>query len=691
MYPNGGEERPMSGIHLDPVRSYLRDDSIGAGGQFDDYTTRRCYSCGSKAAAISAKKLNGGAPYVDMSGTGKHRQLPNGDQEKSLSAPHLNDELALGELPASNVTSSATTASHDLFMELSFTPRRDDDLRIAAIGGRIGGGGSGSSIGNNAGGKDFRGRASSGGSRDLRTKAASFSVRDVMAARIAVFGKKNAGSSGASTMSQNMAAADQRRPRTSTICQESLRPRTSSFGNVDLRPRASSGGNARFRDVFLQPDGLQRRFTGKAGKSRDSSESIGGTPGDYLDMQVAASSSSSSSSPSIKHQSTSERLARMPESSAYISMQPGSVSENSSYMDMTATSSTKCVGVQRSGDTGPIAATTNIDRQTQLPTSTDYANVGTRSGDDPYSAMTPGSMTGSAMKIREVSKETSPCAAMHSPQATVSQVVRESVSRVVEDNSYAMMAPTASRVVKESPLLKDDNSSYAMMNPALSKVEDSAYAMMNPVAPISRKAEESLYAAKNPARSRKVEDSAYAMMNPAAPVSRKAEDCPYAEMDPPAMRSSNPKQSQSLATGTVITSESTVPSIPVPFALAMPAQLHYASASVDSGERKLADVVPKSSSPTPTSATTGMSKKPDARSSVTYSLNPVTPAQMTTHEEISYATLDLAPPTDLPTVAGAVMQPMTARLHGASDASARRVHDHVYAQIDFGNKSEEQG
>lgn len=242
-------------MHLDIIPSFLHDSdherAAGTGGS-EDFPPKRAYSVGSKPQPT--KQLTSGS-YVDMSvgvGAGLHQSLKN-ESEKSCSAPHLNEDTRTSHRPLSG---AAAAEIGDHFMELDFHRKAD------------------------AGGKDFRARASSGGSRDLTARMLSHNAKDALA-RITFFRRGTGG------LSDSL-----RRPRTSTICQETLRPRTSSFGTSidDSRPRSSSGGNARLRDVFgpetllgARRLGAMHRVTSKRSSVESSADSLV-AGADYLDM-----------------------------------------------------------------------------------------------------------------------------------------------------------------------------------------------------------------------------------------------------------------------------------------------------------------------------------------------------------------------------------------------------------------------
>ena len=201
--------RPPCSFQLDSVLSYVRDDIRGniRGNDVDGASIQnqqRACSWGSQAynkhVEAATNCLSSG--YLDMSG----RHHKGKDTEKSSSAPHLNDEdLKKNE-------------SSDLFMELDFNRKSS-----AASGG-----------------KDFRGRASSGGPKDLLSKAKSFTTSDSFASRFI-------GRHVAQSLDPPL------RARTSTICQDSLRPRVSSFGLTDTRPRSSTTGNSVNFSKILSP------------------------------------------------------------------------------------------------------------------------------------------------------------------------------------------------------------------------------------------------------------------------------------------------------------------------------------------------------------------------------------------------------------------------------------------------------
>ena len=260
--------------HLTVVHSYLRDDDT-----VDDSLQKRAYSVGSKPPT---GKPHSSGSYVDMSvgsSVGLQHSLKD-DAEKSCSAPHLNDEVCR---PQSGVASAEVS---DLFMELDFNRKSDDSAR------------------------EFRTRASSSGARDFGHRRLSHNAKDALS-RITFFHR---GGGGAGT-SQDAA----RRPRTSTICQESLRPRTSSFGTSDdSRPRSSSGGNARFRDVFGMDSvhGIRhfakQRLTSKRPSVESSADSLA-AGSEYLDMMCGTSTRSSAVQTAPEQQ----------QSDPYMVMRPG--------------------------------------------------------------------------------------------------------------------------------------------------------------------------------------------------------------------------------------------------------------------------------------------------------------------------------------------------------------------------------
>lgn len=262
--------------HLTVVHSYLRDDNA-----VDDSLQKRAYSVGSKPPT---GKPHSSGSYVDMSvgsSAGLQHSLKD-DTEKSCSAPHLNDDVCR---PQSGV---ASTEVSDLFMELDFNRKSDDSA------------------------KEFRTRASSSGARDFGHRRLGHNAKDALS-RITFFHR---GSGGAGT-SQDAA----RRPRTSTICQESLRPRTSSFGTSDdSRPRSSSGGNARFRDVF-GVDSLhgarhftKQRLTSKRPSVESSADSLA-AGAEYLDMMCGPSTRSS----------VVQTAPAQQQADPYMVMRPGSI------------------------------------------------------------------------------------------------------------------------------------------------------------------------------------------------------------------------------------------------------------------------------------------------------------------------------------------------------------------------------
>jgi len=271
--------------HLTVVHSYLRDDDA-----VDSSLQKRAYSVGSKPP--TGKPQSSGS-YVDMSvgrAAGLQHSLKD-DVEKSSSAPHLNDELCR---PPSGVANAEVS---DLFMELDFN--RQSDAAAA---------------------KDFRTRASSSGTRDFSQRRLNHNAKDALS-RITFFPRSGSGGgpSGSTVISQDAA----RRPRTSTICQESLRPRTSSFGTSDdSRPRSSSGGIARFRDVFGTDSvyGGVRHFakqhlTSNKQPSVESSADSLVAGAEYLDMMCGPGSRSSAVQATTPQQSD-----------PYMVMRPGSSS-----------------------------------------------------------------------------------------------------------------------------------------------------------------------------------------------------------------------------------------------------------------------------------------------------------------------------------------------------------------------------
>lgn len=252
--PTGSDQ---IGRHLQVVHSYFHEDDA-----VDSSLQKRAYSVGSKPPT---GKPHSSGSYVDMSvgaSAGLQHSLKD-EAEKSCSAPHLNDEACR---PQSGVVGKEVA---DLFMELDFN-RKSDAVVV----------------------KDFRTRASSSGARDFSQRKLSHNAKDALS-RITFFHRGGGG--GNANVSQDAA----RRPRTSTICQESLRPRTSSFGTSDdSRPRSSSGGNARFRDVF-GADSLhgvrhfaQRRLTNKRPSVESSADSLA-AGAEYLDMMCGSCSRSS--------------------------------------------------------------------------------------------------------------------------------------------------------------------------------------------------------------------------------------------------------------------------------------------------------------------------------------------------------------------------------------------------------------
>ena len=273
--PTGSDQ---IGRHLQVVHSYFHEDDA-----VDSSLQKRAYSVGSKPP--TGKPLSTGS-YVDMSvgsSAGLQQSLKD-DGEKSCSAPHLNDEVSR---PQSGVVGTEVS---DLLMELDFNRKSDTAV------------------------KDFRTRASSGGARDFSQRKLSHNAKDALS-RITFFHR--GGSTGSSAYSTQDAA---RRPRTSTICQESLRPRTSSFGTAeDSRPRSSSGGNTRFRDVF-GADSLhgvrhfaQRRLTNKRPSVESSADSLA-AGAEYLDMMCGPGSSRGSSVQTTPTQQQSD---------PYMVMRPG--------------------------------------------------------------------------------------------------------------------------------------------------------------------------------------------------------------------------------------------------------------------------------------------------------------------------------------------------------------------------------
>jgi len=277
--PTGSDQ---IGRHLQVVHSYFREDDA-----VDDSLQKRAYSVGSKPPT---GKPHSSGSYVDMSvgiSAGLQHSLKD-DGEKSCSAPHLNEEVCR---PQSGVVGTEVS---DLLMELDFNRKSDGAV------------------------KDFRTRASSGGARDFSQRKLSHNAKDALS-RITFFHR------GGSTVSAQSAQDAARRPRTSTICQESLRPRTSSFGTADeSRPRSSSGGNMRFRDVF-GADSLhgvrhfaQRRLANKRPSVESSADSLA-AGAEYLDMMCGQSSGPSSRSPSVVQTTPTPQQ----QSDPYMVMRPG--------------------------------------------------------------------------------------------------------------------------------------------------------------------------------------------------------------------------------------------------------------------------------------------------------------------------------------------------------------------------------
>lgn len=272
--PQNLAERSSFPLRPDVVQCYLRDEGT-------EEFPKRAYSVGSKPVPVVNKPLNNS--YIDMSGKSSTKK----EAEKSSSAPHLNDD------------DEKKRELSDLFMELDFNRSKRDV--------------------NHKGATEFRGRASSGGSRELRMKAMSFSAKEAIQ-RFSLFSKNKP-----SVATQQH--TDVRRPRTSTICQESLRPRTSSFGPSDLRPRSSSGGNACFVDVMsrqLQPGGeLSSQDSLRRHGKRSSQERVkSGKSDTYVNMNLGRRST--------------ERLKMAESDAGYMDMKPGEDVGEPNYMRMSA-------------------------------------------------------------------------------------------------------------------------------------------------------------------------------------------------------------------------------------------------------------------------------------------------------------------------------------------------------------------
>ena len=176
-----------SDVRLDPVTSYLQDDGDSGGGSGGGGGG---VDFPKRAYSVGSKPCSS----AQQGGAGAARQsyMDMSSSQKSSSAPHLLGGRAGG--PAWGGWASRRKQDLPEFMELEF-------------GGRP--------------------RSSSGGQRDLRQR----------------------------TLTANLSAAAvvagdrQQRPRTATICGDSLRPRTTSFGSGaagDMRPRSASHGNARY-------------------------------------------------------------------------------------------------------------------------------------------------------------------------------------------------------------------------------------------------------------------------------------------------------------------------------------------------------------------------------------------------------------------------------------------------------------
>lgn len=319
------------GQHLQVVHSYFRDDDA-----VDGSLQKRAYSVGSKPPTTTTGKppvAHSSGSYVDMS-IGGGGGLLKEDAEKSCSAPHLNDEV--WRPPAQSGVVVVGTEVSDLLMELDFNRKSSDSAAPTA-----------------AAVKDFRTRASSGGARDLGARKLSHNAKDALS-RITFFHR--GGASGGGGGGQDAAA---RRPRTSTICQESLRPRTSSFGTPadDSRPRSSSGGNTRLRDVF---DGLhgvrhlaqQRRLASKRPSVESSADSLA-AGAEYLDMMCGGASCSRSSTASAAaptHQQQSD---------PYMLMRPGASSPKPSS-DNSSSSERARTGIPAAGGQLPPDAAARL-------------------------------------------------------------------------------------------------------------------------------------------------------------------------------------------------------------------------------------------------------------------------------------------------------------------------------------------
>jgi hypothetical protein len=276
----------------------------------------------------------------------------NATDKKSSSTPHLTDKQEESHDSRSN------RDLPDLFMEMDFN--RDgsqDELRPRT-----------SSTGSS---KDFRSRTSSTGSKEFRSRTSSFGFGENRQ-RTASWGKKDKKEKISRLASLVPWSSDRHgdghRPRTATICQDSLRPRTSSFGSADMRPRSSSQGNARFKERFknikASQESLKRKVT--------STESVSSTTSsDYLDMHPKPGSS-----PSGKRDSESEYISmsmeRVPERLGASPLVRESIDEGYMAMDLAHNQVTHSArpktGKRPSGSKGSSSESLSSSSQSSMDT-----------------------------------------------------------------------------------------------------------------------------------------------------------------------------------------------------------------------------------------------------------------------------------------------------------------------------------
>lgn len=324
--PQNLTERSSFPLRPDNVPCYVRDEGA-------EEFPKRAYSVGSKPVPVVNKPLN--SSYIDMSGKSNAKK----EAEKSSSAPHLNDD------------DEKKRELSDLFMELDFNRSKRDV--------------------NPKGTNEFRGRASSGGSRELRMKAMSFGAKEAIQ-RFSLFSK---------TKPSAAQHSDARRPRTSTICQESLRPRTSSFGPSDQRPRSSSGGNACFVDVMSRPlqvggepssqDSLRRH-----GKRSSQERVKSGQSDAYMNMNLGRRST--------------EWLKMAENDAGYMDMKPREDVGEPNYMRMSAGTSGPAPAVITSGENASARTSLGVTMKPK-------PEVADGGGSKDYLAMTPGGASQSKM------------------------------------------------------------------------------------------------------------------------------------------------------------------------------------------------------------------------------------------------------------------------------------------------------